>query len=316
MRTRRRCPWGTDRPRAMRGFTLVELLVVVAIIALLVAILMPTLSRATELARRAVCASSLHGLGQAWHVYWTQGRYRQPPMLNPLRYDDWHVADLTSQWNHMIWAGNHGRYGNTVAAAQWMNAGVLYGADLIGSVDNFVCPTVLRNYGADWFQAPAGGIEKDLREMPLAGLRKYPTANYWPVIENRSCGAHMTYGTRRCNVYDDPALAVVANDDPADDAIMFQESGVEIVDNPSAFSFMADNFSTPEMALLAHVPGVNVLFMGGNVRYWTDDRGDVLYDNALANIPWNYGIAGNLTHDDIWMVIDGYHQGPPGRYAE
>lgn len=42
------------------GFTLIELLLVVAIIALLVAILLPALSKATEVARRAACLSGLH----------------------------------------------------------------------------------------------------------------------------------------------------------------------------------------------------------------------------------------------------------------
>jgi len=46
------------RPR--HGFTLVELLTVIAIIALLLGLLAPTLSRATELARRAACKSLFH----------------------------------------------------------------------------------------------------------------------------------------------------------------------------------------------------------------------------------------------------------------
>ena len=52
-----------------RGFTLIELLVVVAIIALLVAILLPTLGRARELARRATCGANLHAIGLSVHVY-------------------------------------------------------------------------------------------------------------------------------------------------------------------------------------------------------------------------------------------------------
>ena len=45
--------------RKKHGFTLIELLVVVAIIALLIAILLPTLARARESARRAICSSNL-----------------------------------------------------------------------------------------------------------------------------------------------------------------------------------------------------------------------------------------------------------------
>ena len=51
------------------GFTLVELLVVVGIIALLVTILMPSLGRAMALARRAVCGGNLKNIGLAVHLY-------------------------------------------------------------------------------------------------------------------------------------------------------------------------------------------------------------------------------------------------------
>ena len=58
------------RPRAYRcGFTLVELLVVIAIIALLVSIIMPSLSRAKTLVKTVICSSNLHSIGQASGLY-------------------------------------------------------------------------------------------------------------------------------------------------------------------------------------------------------------------------------------------------------
>lgn len=55
--------------RAPRAFTLIELLVVVAIIALLMAILLPTLSSVKEQARKAVCLANLHSIGQSVQAY-------------------------------------------------------------------------------------------------------------------------------------------------------------------------------------------------------------------------------------------------------
>ena len=59
----------SKRKQASGAFTLVELLVVISIIALLVAMLVPTLKKAREQARRVVCLSHLRGLSNTWELY-------------------------------------------------------------------------------------------------------------------------------------------------------------------------------------------------------------------------------------------------------
>ena len=68
--------------RKKHGFTLIELLVVIAIIALLVSILLPSLNRAKEMAKRASCSANLNGLGKSLILYMTENKGIYPWIPN------------------------------------------------------------------------------------------------------------------------------------------------------------------------------------------------------------------------------------------
>lgn len=63
-----------------KGFTLIELLVVIAIIALLVSILIPSLSKAKAMAQRVACATNIHTLYSSINLYAADNNGLIPPM--------------------------------------------------------------------------------------------------------------------------------------------------------------------------------------------------------------------------------------------
>ncbi len=124
-----------------KGFTLVELLVVISIVALLVALLLPALSRSREMARRAICASNVRQFVLTCHYYANDERDAPP------------AANLYCCTNSVL----YGRYCFANSMRYYLSAN--YG---LNKSELWICPS---------------GMDRDRHSIWRAYGDKYPMAN-------------------------------------------------------------------------------------------------------------------------------------------
>ena len=154
------------------GFTLVELLVVIAIISVLAALLLPTLARAKESARRAKCLSNLKQTALGLKLFACDHNGFYP----------WHTSPKDG-----------GTYGSQ-AGESWRN--FLASANELGAPQILVCPSdrATKATALNWSDGPAGLQNIANRGQALSyfvGLDAYEAVPYSIVAGDR----HILGGT-------------------------------------------------------------------------------------------------------------------------
>jgi prepilin-type N-terminal cleavage/methylation domain-containing protein len=151
--------------RRRRGFTLIEVLVVVAIIALLIAVLLPSLARAREQARATACLSNLKQQGIGFSSYSAAERG---------------VLPWAGSFRFSLMEGKYYLGYDPPESHNWtaVNAGALYPTHIGNTPEIFYCPN---NLTAD-INGP-NGVEVFLQRYrhPLHSDPEYEDAHNFPI---------------------------------------------------------------------------------------------------------------------------------------
>lgn len=161
--------------RVFRGFTLIEILVVVAIIALLAAILFPVFSRARESSRRATCQSNLKQIGLALAQYASDydGRYCNGYVI----YNSASAACVPQKNWYVLQVGFDG--GTNGLSTTWMD----YVEPYAKSTQLYYCPSGPPGNESNWGNGGALGNDPTMKfgyavnNWVLAPLVYNPTAS-------------------------------------------------------------------------------------------------------------------------------------------
>jgi prepilin-type N-terminal cleavage/methylation domain-containing protein len=145
---------GPKRDRARSGFTLVELLVAIAVIVLLIGLMLPAVGRVRSTTHRVVCSSNIRQVGLGLAMYTDVNRGVLPPSVfvgapsgvadAPLETVLLRIGDTS-----VFQARAHDSQTSAFAAnprAFWDGLGILHGAGFLDAPGVFFCPAHSGNH--------------------------------------------------------------------------------------------------------------------------------------------------------------------------
>ncbi len=316
--------------RKLNAFTLIELLVVIAIIALLISILLPSLSRARELSKRLVCSANIKGIGTSAKIYANDNAERW--MIPPFKNDAY-----SSGGNGIDYLNNDGDTGfgaldhqNITETARDLgevgNDRLRESTSIVGGDTNASSAvSVTRAY---WLLVRSGDVTVSQFICPSSGDQPDPTRDIALMYdflgyENISYGYQVPFGPRDSQPREgsDNRMIFAADKSPyyfdgSDPTDAFQNSGINgeitLADSPLAWR----KFNSANHGGNGNGEGQNCLYADGHASFQRKPAVGIDNDNiyTLMIDNWNDIIGQNRIHGQT-VHISAAQNPYPGRWA-
>jgi prepilin-type N-terminal cleavage/methylation domain-containing protein len=285
------------------GFTLVELLVVIGIIAILISLLLPTLSRAREAANRVKCASNLRQIGTYIGMY--ASTYKNQVPIGYLSLDTY-IPGNSTIW-HMSKANN---VNGPVGLGYLLSSRIVKNTPQSSMRQVFFCPSMPPEFGLNLKDT---GFET-WYDLPLANedVPAYPFGSNYQKI---GYGARTSVNTTDLGWEQTLRWSIVPGTAGNYTAPAYMDSyggraaKIRTAKYYNNKAILADLIGDPRVLLGVHKQGVNVLY--GNyavkwvpVEFFKDELARQKMDNSGVVVSNSYYIGPADALAKTWEIFD------------